>query len=65
MDRFNTQFNPEVVKDLEKLDEKIKEEEGSEHVNQEKVAELKMAKLWRGMQLTMGYNNRYNGGIPY
>ena len=65
MERYNVTFNPNVVRDLEKLDEKIKEEEKSENHNPEEAIKLKMAKLLRGMQLTNGQNGlRYNG-IPY
>ncbi len=61
MDRFNTQFDPKVVKDLKKIDEKIKEEKNSGNIDPQKLVELKMAKLLRGMQLTNGgYYNRYN-----
>lgn len=65
IERYNIQFNPDVIRDLKKLDKKIEEEERSENHNPEETAKLKMAKLMRGMMLTNGQNGlRYNG-IPY
>lgn len=65
IERYNIEFNPEVVKDLEKFDKEIKEENGKEKVDPQRLAELKMGKLMRGMQLTTGYINNYRRGIPY
>ena len=65
IERYNIQFNPDVVKDLDKIDEKIKEDNEKENIDPQKLMELKMAKLMRGMMLTTGYNNNYRGGIPY
>ena len=65
IERDNIEFNPDVVKDLEKFDEEIKEEKKKEKSDPQKLAELKMGKLMRGMQLTTGYINNYRRGIPY
>lgn len=65
IERYNIQFNPDVIRDLKKLDKKIEEEERSENHSPEETTKLKMAKLMRGMMLTNGQNGlRYNG-IPY
>lgn len=63
--RFNITFNPKVVEDLEKLDEKIKETESDANHKPETANKLKMAKLLRGMQLTNGQNGIRFNGIPY
>jgi len=58
---YGNQFNPNVMKDLKKIDEKIAKEE-----NPEEITKLKMAKLYRGMELMSGtYGRTYQGYFPY
>lgn len=59
-------FDPKVFKDLEKIREKIEEEESQENVDGEKLMKLRMQQLYRGMELNSGYGfNNNMRGIPY
>lgn len=65
IERYNIEFNPDVVKDLEKIEEKLKDESKKETIDPDKINKLRMTKLLRGMELTNGYLNNYRRGIPY
>ena len=61
MDRYNNGFNPQAVKDIEKLNEEIKKE-----VNKDKLTELYMKRLCRGFDINAGAMGRVrNGYYPY
>ena len=54
---YGNQFNPDVVKDLLKINEKIKEEIENDTMTGQKMNEMEMNYLLKGMQLQ---NNIYN-----
>ena len=62
---YNTQFNPDVLKDLKKINDKIQEECEKETIDKEKILKLKQAQLLRGMELNTGYVNNYRRNIPW
>lgn len=68
-DYFNNKnlLDSEVLSDMKKIDRQIKEEKESENPNQAAIVKLRMAKLYRGMNLCTGYaTNKYQtAGIPY
>ena len=58
---YGNGFDPNVVKDVKELNEKIKKES-----NAEELMKLKMQRLLRGMELNTGLNTRtYRGYYPY
>lgn len=58
---YGNQFNPNVLKDLKTLDEKLVKEQ-----DPEEITKLRMAKLYRGMELMPGpYGRTYQGYFPY
>lgn len=58
---YGNQFNPNVLKDLKTLDEKLVKEQ-----DPEEITKLRMAKLYRGMELMSGpYGRTYQGYFPY
>ena len=58
---YGNQFNPNVLKDLKTLDEKLVKEQ-----DPEEITKLRMGKLYRGMELMAGpYGRTYQGYFPY
>lgn len=58
---YGNEFNPEVMKDLKSLNEKIEKEK-----DPEAALKLRLQRLYRGMELNAGLNIRpYNGYYPY
>lgn len=58
---YGQQFDSSVVKDLEKIDKKLKEEQ-----DPEEIVRLRMAKLCRGMELnSTPFTRNYRGYFPY
>ena len=58
---YGNQFNPNVLKDLKTLDEKLVKEQ-----DPEEITKLRMVKLYRGMELMSGpYGRTYQGYFPY
>lgn len=55
MDRFNTQFNNEVIKDVLKFNEEIEKEKENPNPDPQKLQDLYMKQIWRGMQINTGY----------
>ena len=62
---YGQNFNPEVLKDLSKIYDKIQEEKEKEQPDKEKLLQLKMQQLYRGMELSSGYYNNYRRNIPW
>ena len=61
LDRYNNGFNPQAVKDIEKLNEEIKKE-----TDKNKLTELYMKRLCRGFDINAGAMGRVrNGYYPY
>ena len=63
--QYGTQFNPNVLKDLKKINEKIVEENEKEKPDKEMILKLKQEQLMRGMELNTGYINNYRRNIPW
>lgn len=62
---FLAAFNGDVIKDINEINKKIKEElENEEGVDREKLLQLKMQKLYRGMEMNSGIINKW-GRRPY
>lgn len=58
---YGNGLNPDVIKDVKELNEKIAKEKD----NEEKL-KLMMQRLYRGMELNTGLNCRqYGGYFPY
>ena len=63
--QYGTQFNPNVLKDLKKINEKIVEENEKEKPDKEMILKLRQELLMRGMELNTGYINNYRRNIPW
>lgn len=58
---YGNNFNHAVIKDIEKLNEKIKEE-----TSQEELLKLRMQRLYRGMEINNNMAKRgLRGYYPY
>lgn len=58
---YGRSINPDVVKDIKDLNEKIEKE-----TNPEEVLKLKLQRLYRGMEINGGLNMRsYGAYFPY
>ena len=58
---YGQQFDGAVLKDLKEIDKKLEKE-----TDPEEIMQLKMAKLYRGMELNAGPLTRnYRGYYPY
>ena len=58
---YGNGFNPEILKDVKSLNEKI----AKEH-DPEAALKLRLQRLYRGMELNTGIAQRpYNGYFPY
>ena len=62
---YKSQFDANVLRDMKKIDEKINEEKKNETPDQDAIMKLRIAKLYRGMELCSGYANRYRMTTPY
>ncbi len=63
--QYGTQFNPNVLKDLKKINEKIREESKKDVPDKERILKLRQEQLMRGMELNTGYINNYRRNIPW
>ncbi len=59
------QFNPDVIKDLSKLHKEIEEEKKNEKPDKERLLQLEMQQLMRGMEINTGTYNNYRRNIPW
>lgn len=59
------QLNPDVIKDLSKINGQIEEELEKEKPDKERLLQLKMQQLYRGMEMNMGTYNNYRRNIPW
>ena len=58
---YTSGFNPDVIKDIKHLNEKIEKEQDAEE-----IMKLRMQRLCRGMEINSGYNRRpWAGYYPY
>ncbi len=62
---FSQSFDPNVLRDLSKINDKIKNELSEEKPDNEKLLQLRMQQLMRGMELNSGYYNNYRRNIPW
>ena len=58
-------FNPEILKSMEKIKEEIKEECSEEKPDGQKLNEMQMNYLLKGIQLQCNMYNNYNRHIPW
>jgi hypothetical protein len=56
---YSSQFNPEVVRDLQKIDKELNEEFDKYSPDKEKILKLRQQQLLRGMELGNGYTNNF------
>jgi len=58
---YGNGFNPEILKDVKSLNEKIEKEK-----DPEEVMKLRLQRLYRGMELNTGImGHPYSGYYPY
>ena len=58
---YGQEYNPEVLKDLKKINENLEKAE-----SKEEILKLKMERLYRGMELMSNPMSRnYKGYYPY
>lgn len=57
---YASEFNPNVIKDLQKIDKELNEELDKYVPDKEKVFKLRQQQLLRGMELGSGYANNFN-----
>lgn len=57
---YGNGFNPNVMKDIKSINEKIEGEK-----NSEELLKLRLQRLYRGMELNTGYSRPYAGYFPY
>lgn len=62
---YGSQFNPEVLKDLKKINDELQEEENKPEPDKDKILKFKQQQLMRGMELGNGYINFGRRHIPY
>lgn len=61
LDRYNNGFDPQAMKDINSLNEKIKKEQ-----NPEELTKLLMQRMCRGFDINAGTIGRVRGGYyPY
>ena len=60
MDRFNVQFNNKVIKDVLKFNEEIEKEKKNPNPDPQKLQDLYMKQIWRGMQINTGNIRSFN-----
>lgn len=65
---YSNPFDSGVLKDVDKIDkeidEELKKEESGEEIDREKLLNLRMQKLYRGMEINSGMYNKWNR-LPY
>lgn len=64
---YGNPYNPDVLKDLDKIKKEMEDEMKKEEPDQEKLLELKEKQLYRGMDLLTGTMNgrTYRGYYPW
>ena len=66
MNRLDRNFNPDVIKDMLRISEDIKEECKAEKPDGKKITEMEMNYLLKGIQLqNQTIYNRYNKKTPW
>jgi hypothetical protein len=64
---YGNPYNPDVLKDLEKIKKEMEDELKKEEPDKERLFELKEKQLMRGMELSTGTMNgrTYRGYYPW
>lgn len=62
---YGSQFNPQVLKDLKKINDELEEEKSQAEPDDEKILKLREKQLMRGMELQSTYFNNYRRNIPW
>ena len=64
---YGNPYNPEVLKDLDKIKGEVEDEMKKEEPDKEKILELKQKEMMRGMELLTGTLNgrTYRGMYPW
>lgn len=58
---YYDKFSPEVLKTLKELNEKLESEENQNNPDNKKILKLKEQILMKGLEMSVGFNNRnYN-----
>lgn len=57
---YGNAFNPEVLKDVKSINEKITKEK-----DPEEALKLRLQRLYRGMELNSGWGRPWGGYYPY
>ena len=65
INRFGSQFNPEVLKDIKTINDELEAENKKEEPDKDKILKLRQAQLMRGMELSVGQMNNYRRNIPW
>ena len=61
LDRYNNGFDPNAVKDINEINEKLKKE-----TNKEELMKLRIQRMCRGFEINAGVMGRVRGGYyPY
>lgn len=61
LDRYNNGFDPNAVKDIKEINEKLKKEQ-----DKEEAMRLRMQRMCRGFEINAGVIGRVRGGYyPY
>ncbi len=63
--QYGQTFDPNVLRDLSNIYDKIEEEKEKDKPDKEKLLQLQMQQLYRGMELNSGIYNNYRRNIPW
>ena len=63
--QYSMAFDKDVLNDLKKIDDSYKKEIENGNPDEEKLLQLKMQKLYRGMELNAGFIGGRFGFRPY
>lgn len=62
---YGSQFNPQVLKDLKKINDELEDEKSQAEPDNEKILKLREKQLMRGMELQSTYFNNFKRNIPW
>jgi hypothetical protein len=62
---YGSQFNPQVLKDLKKINDELEDEKSQAEPDNEKILKLREKQLMRGMELQSTYFNNFRRNIPW
>lgn len=62
---YGLQFNPQVLKDLKKINDELEDEKSQTEPDNEKILKLREKQLMSGMELQSTYFNNFRRNIPW